>query len=718
MEMCYAFVYYILIALVVWRMPFFGNSGLSWWQLQILLALKMAAGIALYGVYAFYYGDRNTSDALRFFDDAAIIHRLFPTDFSTWAGIVFGWDTHSPAAVQITDTLSHWHRERFTGLLNDNRLMIRLNALIMLFSRGNYYIHMVVMVFLSFAGLTGIFRGLAHYLPTLSRRWLMAAVFLLPGVWFWSSGVLKEGLMFCVLGLQFHFLIRVLSRQNTRTAIFGFALLMPSGMMVKPYVFIIFWAMSTWLLISNFYQHRLVFSWILFHLLASVLVLGTDTLLDHRLLELLVQKQHDFIAVAQAQNAGSAFTLLPLDTDWASVFVMLPTALYNTLLRPMIWEAHNPLALLTAIENTGILLLLILAVVFRRRGLKSEKEMFLFALGFAMWLFALAGLTTPIAGALVRYKVPVLPFLIPVLLSCLDVNRLRSILRLSAILPFLFFFSCIKPEKADLVIHNADIRYFDPAESKGKWGEVSAEAAAYSKNVLIERGPEHQIMNRYLADTYRDMKKRTLFLPSVQVLDFGTDSTVDVDAHYVLGWQASVKNGHRPFLKEGYKTLFYSAQPDAVQHLSRDGARGPDGSRLNGLSVNLADTGWERTLRLCALLGFGVHLRNADSTDTLQLQTLLQAALEGPNDRRWLIEIPCHAPDFLLRCISKYSLIPIVDATCDSDFQWRCAQVNRTLIIKPSPLPCNPRYTLHTYSCLMAMGKDSLAMGYHPEFEE
>ena len=51
-----------------------------------------------------------------------------------------------------------------------------------------------------------------------------------------------------------------------------------------------------------------------------------------------------------------------------------------------------------------------------------------FALAFSLFLLTIIGLTTPILGAIVRYKIPALPFLILVALLFLDVQKLPSFL--------------------------------------------------------------------------------------------------------------------------------------------------------------------------------------------------------------------------------------------------------------------------------------------------
>ncbi len=63
--------------------------------------------------------------------------------------------------------------------------------------------------------------------------------------------------------------------------------------------------------------------------------------------------------------------------------------------------------------------------------------------------------------------------------------------------------SCVKTEQADLVVHNAQIYTLNEYINQ-------AEAMAISDGKIIEIGDEHQIMNRYRAKEYHDMKKAVL----------------------------------------------------------------------------------------------------------------------------------------------------------------------------------------------------------------
>jgi hypothetical protein len=107
----------------------------------------------------------------------------------------------------------------------------------------------------------------------------------------------------------------------------------------------------------------------------------------------------------------SKVALPALDSSWESYFKAAPQALFNVFIQP-IHPGKNPLYWLALLENCFLLLLLLFCfwppLPFRTW---AGSPIHLLALFFVAGSLLLIGLTTPVAGALVRYKIPALPFL-------------------------------------------------------------------------------------------------------------------------------------------------------------------------------------------------------------------------------------------------------------------------------------------------------------------
>jgi len=104
-----------------------------------------------------------------------------------------------------------------------------------------------------------------------------------------------------------------------------------------------------------------------------------------------------------------------------------PPAVNVTLFRPYLWEASEPIQLLSSLESTALLALTLL-VLFRagpRRLIRyfSTHTFLQFCLLFSL-IFAFAvGYTSYNFGALVRYKIPCLPFYTVFILSLLHLSK-------------------------------------------------------------------------------------------------------------------------------------------------------------------------------------------------------------------------------------------------------------------------------------------------------
>jgi hypothetical protein len=81
--------------------------------------------------------------------------------------------------------------------------------------------------------------------------------------------------------------------------------------------------------------------------------------------------------------------------------------------------------LMPLIENVLLVGFLFLAIFNFKKPEKESIYFVLFSLVFIVYLSAMIGLVTPILGAIVRYKLPVMPFLYLVILTFVDKEKLK-----------------------------------------------------------------------------------------------------------------------------------------------------------------------------------------------------------------------------------------------------------------------------------------------------
>ncbi|PIQ16635.1 MAG: hypothetical protein COW67_01915, partial [Flavobacteriales bacterium CG18_big_fil_WC_8_21_14_2_50_32_9] len=125
--------------------------------------------------------------------------------------------------------------------------------------------------------------------------------------------------------------------------------------------------------------------------------------------------------------SGSLIHTNKLDGDVVSFALNIPRALYYAMFKPFLFSSRNPLLLVSGIENFFVLLLIIVAIFFRKKKFNSNLVVFVFA--SALLILVFVGITTPVMGALVRYKIPALLFLTIGVLSLMDFQKLTVLLK-------------------------------------------------------------------------------------------------------------------------------------------------------------------------------------------------------------------------------------------------------------------------------------------------
>jgi len=128
--------------------------------------------------------------------------------------------------------------------------------------------------------------------------------------------------------------------------------------------------------------------------------------------------QDDLSREAYGENS---FDIGDFEPTIPGVLSKAPIAIVAGMFRPFIWECNNILMIFSGLENFALLVLTIF--YFFRTGLFSSikyiaKEPFFISCFIFVIVFAfMVGLTTANFGALVRYKIPVIPILMVILLG-------------------------------------------------------------------------------------------------------------------------------------------------------------------------------------------------------------------------------------------------------------------------------------------------------------
>jgi len=145
----------------------------------------------------------------------------------------------------------------------------------------------------------------------------------------------------------------------------------------------------------------------------------------------LTLKHNDFVSFSLSlDKIGSLMDSSMLKPTIGDFLKHVPDALYKSLFKPFPWDMHNIMSVLPAIENIILILLIVLAF-FNQSKYCSSKELLIFSFSFVLCLNILNGLIVPVFGALVRYKVPALPFLFASLICLIDFEQIKKLFHFS-----------------------------------------------------------------------------------------------------------------------------------------------------------------------------------------------------------------------------------------------------------------------------------------------
>jgi hypothetical protein len=406
----------------IYKIKMFGAKGVSKHWFAGAFALKLMAALLMWFIYTNHYTDRSKADIFRYYDDAKVFqHLLKDHKVEYFKFFVQGKSSNEDVNVILKYTNS-WEQAGGNTLFGSNRLIIRANMLLNLISLNSYGAHAVIFSFLSFMGLFWIFRFFYRQLP--ERKWLVfLAVFTFPSVVFWSSGVLKESLVFFFIGLILNCGSYALKGRKpimrSILVLIAFFLLFQTraiiALILIPIVVGYLWNYrwpQRWSVLPYF----IVLFVSLSVLTESKALFGTD------FYGILVEKRLAFEQVAEENNAGSQIISAQFDADGYSILKSTPIALVNTIFRPTPWEANGVLMWVASLENILLFLLLIALVVFPSSNVANANLLW-FALLFALANLVVVGLTTPVLGAISRYRIIGLLFFLIAYIQLVDFGK-------------------------------------------------------------------------------------------------------------------------------------------------------------------------------------------------------------------------------------------------------------------------------------------------------
>ena len=386
------------------------------------LFIRIAGGLLFACVYIFYY---DGGDTQYYFTGTRSIVRMAYKDFGAFLQLIFG--NREPELLSLFDYTTGWP----TYFKDANSWAVcRFSVPFYILGMGSYLGMTIVMDALLFIPIWRFYKMIVKHYPK-TARYAAIALFYVPSVCFWGSGLLKD--IWCMvgaLGICYSCWMIVLRKKKIfinifRCIIWGYVLIS-----IRPYTLYtvlgtsIAWIGMTYLeAFENKFLRALVFPFMI-AIIAGIFFIFLDNVSGlaegkyatvNSMMEQAVIIQDD---LKRDYYGDNSFDIGTFDASIPGMLKKLPPALFAGLYRPFLWEARSPFMLLSALENLALMLLTLFLLFKLRMRFFSELLKDKMLLSFLMFTLAFGffiGLTIANFGALVRYRIILVPFFVIVL---------------------------------------------------------------------------------------------------------------------------------------------------------------------------------------------------------------------------------------------------------------------------------------------------------------
>ena len=397
------------------------------------LACKIFGGICLCLIYTYYYtygGDVTNY----YFTSCTYINVLLEGDFSRFFGLFDFTDVES---LREINSIGNYGYLYFS--LSDSYAFftVLLTVPFCFIACKSFVVTTILLSSVSFIGLWKLYEVFVAHFKELSKGFAIA-IFFVPSVFFWGSGILKDTYSLSAVGFYtyafYHFLIL---KERRLKYLMLLILASLAIILIKPYIF---FALAPGSIIWNyFYKIQKIKNPVLRTLSLPIILIFTGLVvvvglqffgqylgeynLDNVLVKA-VKTQQDLI---RDQYGGNSYNIGQFDPTIAGITSKIPAALNMALFRPYIWDARNPVMLISGLENL-FMLGFSLYILFKVKITVLIKSLFghpllIFSILFALFFAFSVGLTTANYGALVRLKIPCIPFYLSSLFIIYYLNK-------------------------------------------------------------------------------------------------------------------------------------------------------------------------------------------------------------------------------------------------------------------------------------------------------
>ena len=394
------------------------------------LTVKIIGAISVGLIYQFYYGG---GDTFTYFNlGSKYIWEAFKDSPILAFKLIFAGKEYA------TDTFQYASKIYTYGDLS-SYFVVRVAGVFDLLTFHTYSATAILFAAFSFTGLWALYHVFYRMFPSQHLEFAIAVLFV-PSVFFWGSGILKDTITISALGWATYGAYNLFFvKRHITISLIILLLSLYTIYTIKIYILLCFlpavilWIFSTRLsnvknVIAKIFIAPIVLSIAALIGYYAILKVGEENpRYDVENLAETARITAEWIHYVSIREQGSAYTLGDFDYSLTGMISKFPQAVWVSLYRPYLWEAHNIVMLLSALESFALMLFTI--YVFYKAGIQktlkliSSKPILTFCFMFSIVFAFAVGVSTYNFGTLVRYKIPLYPFFISGLFILLDYSK-------------------------------------------------------------------------------------------------------------------------------------------------------------------------------------------------------------------------------------------------------------------------------------------------------
>lgn len=421
-EIILTVIYTVFFLLLMHWIPFFRKSNIRFGWLIIFFLGKFLSGEIAWWMYTYVPYFQDSSDAFRYFTDGRFLYEGFFRDKSSFFSVLLGGKLNNPAVKELYSQMVSWNKVYETGWLNDNRTMIRFNAIVDFISLSNYHVNLLITNILSFTGLIHIYNFFNRFIDDKRKGWLILTLFVMPCLVFWGSIVSKEALAIFAMGI----ILSALGKASWyRPGIMAYLKLLLGLLLLFTVKYYLLFLLIPLLLAYLFNEkencptpanrYMTYVSWFFTLVMLLNLILPS---FDPAYW--LIQQQKNFFGLAHFRNLITPLSGALESNSVISLLIKSPIALLSGLVGMYFPPVTNFWSVIAMIENTLILALIVWLLSAQIEDIWRNNLVSFFLIFIILDLIVI-GFTTPYAGAIHRYRILTLPLF----LSALSCNTAR-----------------------------------------------------------------------------------------------------------------------------------------------------------------------------------------------------------------------------------------------------------------------------------------------------